>query len=556
MRRPAITFDLGDMLAILPTLDAESFDACITDPPYHLTAGKRGGSGVASVNLDTPAGRARIGTAAAGGFMGQQWDGGDVAFRVETWAEVLRILKPGGYLAAFAAPRNYHRLAVAIEDAGFEIRDQIDWLFGQGFPKSVDGEREVARALCELAGRHFLRKLPKREADRKPDDHVCPATETSMRFLGTGSALKPAHEPIVLARRPFRHSIGANLLAHGTGGLQIDAARIAMSDQDAAAIRDMGGYGREAYDRRPGVALELSVDPMPSRDAEPHDDGRWPPNVVLTHAPDCRQALGLCSGDCVVQALDEQTGELQSGGRTGLRQADKFRSVYGAFQGDAVEKPITANSGGASRFFPVFDWTAEDLDAIERTPALPCFRYDGKADRTERDLGCEGLALRSPAEATESPDESNRLDSPRTGAGRTSGARNYHPTVKPLGLMRWLVRLLCKPGDRVLEPFAGSGTTPMACRVEGVGCHAIEREPDYLEIAKRRTAAVSRPAILELIEASDLAPSPVHSQAGLFDEIEGRDDAESEPAEPVESVPSDAPDLGLPEPDRTRNDPD
>src|SRR5688500_4525271 len=174
----------GDCRDVLRTLPTESVHSIVTDPPYHLTTGKKGGTGPASVNLDSPYGRSRITT---GGFMGATWDGGDVAFQPDTWRECLRVLKLGGHLLAFGGSRTYHRLACAVEDAGFEIRDQIMWLYGSGFPKSTN-----------LGG----------------------------DWDGWGTALKPAHEPIVVARKPLIGTVAANVLAHGSGALNIAGCRV------------------------------------------------------------------------------------------------------------------------------------------------------------------------------------------------------------------------------------------------------------------------------------------------------------------------------------------
>lgn len=510
---------LGNCLEVLATLEAESYDAAVTDPPYELN------------------------------FMGRAWDRSGIAFQADTWAAVYRVLRPGGYLLAFGGTRTYHRMAVAIEDAGFEIRDSIDWIYGTGFPKSVDAEREVARALCKEVGRHFLRKLPK-ESDRKPGDHVCAESDTSRRFLGIGSALKPAHEPIVVARKPFRSSLGANLLEHGTGGLHVEASKLAgippSVPQPAFGSETGLTYGMQTGEGRNGEMSESS--------------GRWPPNVLLSHLPACRPAAvikvrnrggrltgkepsartgtvyegtrdrqaftphgengrervqaWLCGEGCPVAAVDAQGGQSETPS-TVRRGSSSRRNTFNIQTPGVLEVPSYGDAGGASRFFPVIDLDPEDPDGL-------IFRYEPKADRGERDLGCESLPLRTRGETTRSKEDAARLNSPRTGAGRTSGARNHHPTVKPIALMRWLVRLVCAPGQRVIDPFMGSGTTGMAAKLEGVNFTGIEQDAENFKIAGLRVAAVNQASLLALAEdppAEDLEPEP--EQRGMFEEGAG-----------------------------------
>ncbi len=188
----------GDCREVLKEFADNSIDSVVTDPPYALTTGKKGGSGPKSVNLESPYGRARITT----GFMGKAWDNGDTAFDPAFWADVLRVLKPGGHVLSFGGTRTYHRMACAIEDAGFEIRDQIGWLYGSGFPKSSnqDGEWE-----------------------------------------GWGTALKPAWEPIVVARKPLIGTVAGNLIAYGVGALNIDGCRVEyLGAADQASARPQG----------------------------------------------------------------------------------------------------------------------------------------------------------------------------------------------------------------------------------------------------------------------------------------------------------------------------
>lgn len=213
-----ITLHRGDCLVILPTLAECSIDACVTDPPYHLTANKNGGSGEASLNLNSPAGRSRIGT--GGGFMGKKWDGGDIAFCPEVWREVYRVLKPGAHLLAFGGTRTYHRMACAIEDARFEIRDCIQWLYGSGFPKS----HSVSVAVDKMngvgpRGKAFNMKGRGERAEeldangREFPPPYEPATASARQWEGWGTALKPACELIVLARKPLSEAtVAANVL--------------------------------------------------------------------------------------------------------------------------------------------------------------------------------------------------------------------------------------------------------------------------------------------------------------------------------------------------------
>lgn len=338
------------------------FDSIVTDPPYEL------------------------------GFMGKKWDASGIAYSVELWREVLRVLKPGGHLLAFGGTRTYHRMACAIEDAGFEVRDSLHWMYGTGFPKSLNiGE-------------------------------------------GRGTALKPAHEPIVLARKPLIGTVAANVQAHGTGALNIDGCRISASDAQTTGRKNSGGKGN-------GGVYGDSV----TYDSEAHTAGRWPANVILD--PDAAAELDAQSG------FSTSPGKVTRGGN----RAQEF----GMARQENV--PCPSDSGGASRFF-----------------------YVAKPSRKERDLGCESLTPKSGGEATDREDGSKGTENPRAGAGRTGGARNHHPTVKPVDLMRYLVRLVTPPGGTVLDPFTGSGTTGLAARLEGFSFVGIEREPEYAEIARLR----------------------------------------------------------------------
>jgi site-specific DNA-methyltransferase (adenine-specific) len=412
-----VTLWHGDCLDVLPTLPDASVDSVVTDPPYEL------------------------------GFMGKGWDASGIAYNVTVWRECLRVLKPGGHMLAFGGTRTWHRLACAVEDAGFEMRDSIAWLYGSGFPKSLDvskaidkaagAEREVVgKAQWSNSANHFV--PGEDHTERVHLDITAPATPDAERWQGWGTALKPAFEPVVVARKPLAGTVAANVLAWGTGALNIDATRVT-----AAA----GDYDHPGNDNRTPRKEIFGADARSGKQVEPHTAGRWPANVLLGHTPDCDviyegrgeiRLEGPCAPGCPVAELDRQSGEcvgmargtLRRGATTGLAMG--ANGIYGEMAPQTIEAGY-GDTGGASRFFPTF-------------------RYVAKAPASERPRA-NGIA---------------------------------HPTVKPLDLMRWLVRLVTPPGGTVLEPFAGSGTTAEACVLEGFQCIAIEREADYLPLIVSR----------------------------------------------------------------------
>lgn len=269
----------------LDTFDDEAFDACVTDPPYHLSTVKRFGKpGSAPAKSEGASG---VYKRASAGFMGQQWDGGDIAFDLETWAAVYRVLKPGAHLVAFGGSRTYHRLACAIEDAGFEIRDQIMWLYGSGFPKSHNQKDE---------------------------------------WEGWGTALKPAHEPIVLARKPFKGTVAKNLNAHGCGALNIDGCRVKTGAPPPAMTR--GGFVN---------SYEAARSNWGAGDAyRPHTQGRWPANI-------CHDG-----SDEVVVGFPDAPGQQRAVGPEHGAKASV--NVYGDYGPRDTFTP-RKDSGSAARFF-------------------------------------------------------------------------------------------------------------------------------------------------------------------------------------------------------------
>lgn len=390
------TLWLGDCREVMAGLAANSIDAVVCDPPYELVSG----NAVYDLPM-TGSGNPRVRRASGGGFMGKKWDSTGVAFDPNTWAAALRVAKPGAYLVAFGAPRTYHRLACAIEDAGWEMRDSLIYMFGSGFPKSLNLDRDPRFCQCSA-----VPLADERGPQAGRSGALCGRCGKQIIPRGLGTALKPAYEPIVVARKPLAGTVAANVAAWGTGVLNIDACRIGTN----AGWSYPNGRGGEGWHGRESLSSNLD-EPMAAT------AGRWPANVAMDEA-----AAAL---------LDEKD----------QRQTGTLQVAYG-------------DSGGPSRFF-----------------------YTSKASRAEREAGIEGAAVRR------SDGREKDIDNPRL---RTNARKNHHPTVKPLDLMRWLVRLVTPPDGLVLDPFLGSGTTRIAAQMEGRRFAGIEIEPEYMAIALAR----------------------------------------------------------------------
>lgn len=362
----------GDCRGTMAAMEENSIDSIITDAPYELD------------------------------FMGRAWDRSGIAFDVAMWTAALRVLKPGGHLIAFSHARTYHRMACAIEDAGFEIRDQIMWIYGSGFPKSRN-----------LQGEHE----------------------------GWGTALKPAHEPIVMARKPLVGTVLANVESHGTGAINIDGCRVGWPHGLAPQI-GTPGWG--------GPAKRLTVAPGQGgktvERSEPSSIGRWPANVIHDGSDEVIESFPHTkSGHLPSTTPRGQTGH---GGKYGNRG-----SVTGPEYG--------SNEGSASRFF-----------------------YCAKASKADRDEGMDAFEPQAFVAFQTANGTSGKASS--ISEGRDTQYRNTHPTVKPTDLMRYLVRLVTPVGGLVLDPFMGSGSTGKAAMLEGFRFVGCELTADYLPIAHAR----------------------------------------------------------------------
>jgi site-specific DNA-methyltransferase (adenine-specific) len=357
------------------------------------------------------------------------------------WQQALRVLKPGGHLLAFSGSRTYHRMVVAIEDAGFEIRDQIMWIYGSGFPKSLD----VAKAIDKQSGyqgkvvgtevvdigiqggsMHAGRGTKLQERERKE------LSPEAQQWQGWGTALKPAHEPIVVARKPLIGTVTENVLEHGVGGLNIDGCRIA-GEVPSKPQPILGNKERVTYGGGLGRNGEMSQSSL----------GRWPANIIFDE-----QAAEL---------LDEQSGISKSqGGRIGKKETSNIDfGLSGKYEkGD----PGFGDTGGASRFF-----------------------YCAKASKRDRNDGLDDFETKQTVGG-------GGLGNPVSGAYGSEKApgKNFHPTVKPTSLMRYLVRLVTPPDGLVLDPFMGSGSTGKACALEHFDFVGIELNAEYIKICEAR----------------------------------------------------------------------
>jgi site-specific DNA-methyltransferase (adenine-specific) len=362
----------GDAWHFLRDNPDNRYDSMVSDPPYALVSiVKRFGSATAA-----PAKGNDAYIRASSGFMGKQWDTGETAFNPEFWSEVYRVLKPGAHVAAFGSSRGYHRMACAIEDAGFEIRDSLMWIYGTGFPKSHN------------------------QGD------------------GWGTALKPAFEPIVLARKPLSEkTVAANVMRWGTGAINVDGCRVAAKDVPMKWETPRGGIWKT--DSEASAPLTIS------------DKGRWPANVCHDGSEE------------VVGMFPNSNG--QQAAITGYEPSSKTNAIYGQFNGRPATEPRN-DSGSAARFF-----------------------YSAKADGDSR-------------------------------------AGSKHPTVKPVDLMQWLIRLVTPRNGLVLDPFAGTGTTAEAALYEGMRCILVEKEAEYIDDIRRRLSLYGMGSGQRTYELAKLKP--------------------------------------------------
>jgi site-specific DNA-methyltransferase (adenine-specific) len=455
----------GDCLNILKMMieDEVFVDSIVTDPPYHLTSivERFGKDNSAPAQYGTDGAFKRAST----GFMGKEWDGGDIAFRQETWELCLKVLKPGGHLLAFSASRNYHRMAVAIEDAGFEIRDQIMWLYGSGFPKSMN----IGKALDKKLGNERIKTGEKKTHSNKGikqseqrtaigagafgQEVEEDVTVGTSEWEGWGTALKPAHEPLVLARKPLsENSVVDNVLKHRTGGINIDECRVEGNDakypDTNPDFRDQGRKSKE----------NIGIDKLSFGQTE---------NVKRK----------------VVVRKTRTDDSVFNNGNSSFR-------AEGTLYADADPRgrfPSNVMHDGSDSIKELF----EDKSR---------YFYCAKTSKAERNQGLDHLPTKKTSSMSGRRDshdmEGYSIDNDVTGRFVTE-RKNIHPTVKPIKLMKYLCRLITPKGGTILDPFMGSGSTGMAAKEENFDFIGIEKEEEYFNIASARIESVETKSTLE-----------------------------------------------------------
>ena len=420
-----------DCLEGLKKIKSNSIDSIITDPPYGL------------------------------GFMGKEWD--SLPPSREVFDECFRVLKPGGHLLSFGGTRTYHRMAVAIEDAGFEIRDMIEWVYGSGFPKSLNIGKVTDKFLKtgnaswngtgdSSNGALGYSKLQHKQ-DYRPEDYSNRhqnkdeiTEEKAKQWEGWGTALKPAHEPICMARKPLAEkTVAENCLKWGTGGINIDESRVVTEDN-----LNGGAYSKGEYDTK-GKTYELGLKRQEGKYQQP--PGRFPANLIHDNSEE------------VIECFPDT----KSGG--GNKNSKNSKAFFGNMESkEEFDSNYKPNEGNASRFFK-------------------SIIYQAKASKSERNKGCEGLEKKAKVfngQSDKPSDDMKDVEKRFT----TQPKANNHPTVKPIALMEYLIKMVTPKGGIVLDPFTGSGTTGVASLQNGYKFIGIEKESDYIPIIEARLRSV------------------------------------------------------------------
>ena len=418
----------GNMLDMLDVIEPNTIDSIVTDPPYELN------------------------------FMNKGWDNAGVSFNADTWKKCFEVLKPGGYLLAFGGSRTYHRIAVAIEDAGFEIRDTIIWLYGSGFPKSMNiglaidkklgieskrGERKtyVDGSKQRLTGSNG----PFGDNKGRKDYELIPTSNLAKQWQGWGTCLKPSFEPIIVARKPFKGSLVDNVIENGVGGINIDECRVETTETN----------------RKGGATTNGNLGWKPSK--KEYNDGRFPANTILTY--DETDFDEVCGGFPNTKNMTKTHTAKNSNNNVNFNASNQVNVI--GYQ----------DSGSASRYFYCAKASKKDRDEglEEFDDKYMAFSNQAKAELKRGNVGFKG-----------------NEDNPMNFVNSVSVRKNTHPTVKPTELMQYLVRLVTPNNGTILDPFNGSGSTGKAVMYENKERNknykyiGIELTEEYLPIAQAR----------------------------------------------------------------------
>ena len=501
----------GDCLEKLKDLPDESVDAIVSDPPYEL------------------------------GFMGKKWDNSGIAYNVDLWKECFRVLKPGGHLLAFGGTRTYHRMAVAIEDAGFEVRDMLEWIYASGFPKSLN----VGKAVDKLQGND--REVIGREkgagstgintetnnqtfvAKNQYEDGTHDITKGNSEWEGFGTALKPAHEPIIMARKPLSEkTIVTNILKHGTGAIDIDGCRIPMKDRQEYENKRNSFRGYDGKETNWNVKQDTDLQLKSS------EQGRFPANIIVTDdalnqerkypftgkdnpnykggfykkcevcenliwvCPYQAEKKRFCSNECRSNGhskdmMHENNPKWQGGiseeykkDKTSKEWKEKRLEVYTRDNFTCQSCGKTETKLDAHHIIP---WRISFDDSVSNLISL-CPSCHIQVEKQWKNVPSAEKSNSRYFDVSVWAEKYGLLQFPKA-SKKDRGVGNTHATVKPVHLMSWLVRLVSKEGDTVLDPFAGSGTTGVACKNLNRNYILIEKESEYIDIINKRLTPTS-----------------------------------------------------------------
>ena len=465
----------GNMLDMLEVIEPNTIDSIVTDPPYGLTSitkrfGKEGSAPASTKNNDGSFARL------SRGFMGKEWDGSGVEYNIDTWKNCYEVLKPGGYLLAFGGSRTYHRIACAIEDAGFEIRDTIMWLYGSGFPKSMNiglaiDKKNGVESKVVGSGKSGSSDTHTRTMNSETKDGKSvfggeyEIKEAQNERQGWGTALKPSFEPIIVARKPFKGSLVDNVIENSVGGINIDECRVEYEKTTNPATNPLyRQQNADKYKQVQGGELSNGAVSWTSGKNGVNEGGRFPANTILTY--DETDFDEVCGG----------FPNTKSQKRSAKYNKDtEYTNTYTPLRSDYRDDNTYDDSGSASRYFYCAKASKKDRDE-----GLDTFEIKGAKELLNREENSDGASW------------NGKYSSGNAFAGSGAPKKNTHPTVKPTELMQYLVRLVTPNNGTILDPFNGSGSTGKAVMYEnkernkGYKYIGIELTEEYLPIAQAR----------------------------------------------------------------------